>query len=101
MRFEQPSKRIDPFIGVLAGFAHPHRDIVLVAKVKILLNRPLIHRHPVLVKSIDQLPIKRRSENFEVGVPLRATQKDYVIPVHLSYSRPSSLGISPSETNRR
>src|SRR5713101_7730951 len=87
MRFEQLPKRIDPFIGVLAGFSHPYGDIVSITKVKILLDRVLIHGHPVFMKSVDKLPIKRRSENFEVGVPARTTQKDDVVPVHLSYSQ--------------
>src|SRR5256885_10605173 len=87
MRFKQPPKRINPFIGVLAGFAHPYRDIVFIAKVKILLDRLLIHGHPVLMKSVGELPIKGRSEDFEVRVPLGATQKDYVVTVHFSYSQ--------------
>src|SRR5712692_249692 len=87
MRFEQLPKRIDPFVGVLTGFAHPYRDIVFVTEGKILLDRLLIYRHPVLVKSVDELPIKGWSKYLEVGIPLRAPQKDNVIPVHLSYAR--------------
>src|SRR5437016_5191066 len=87
MRFQQSPKRIDPLVGVLAGFAHPYWDIVFVTKGKVLLDRILVHRHPVFVKSIDELAIEGRPKNFEVGIPLRATQKDDVIPVYLSYSR--------------
>ena len=86
MRLQQPPKSVDPFVGVLAGFAQPYRDVVFVPKGKILLDCLLIYRRSILVKGIDELPIKGRSKNFEVAVPLRAAEKDDVIAVHLPYS---------------
>ena len=87
MSFEQLPKRFDPLIGVLSGLTHPDRHIVSIAKRKIFLDGVLIHRHPVLMKSVGELSIKGRPKNFEIGVLLRAAQKDDVISIHLSYSR--------------
>src|SRR5207244_7545233 len=68
MSLKQLSVRLNPFIGVLARLAHPDRNIVLLTKVQILLNRFLFYRYPVFVKRVGELPIKGWTKDFEVAV---------------------------------
>jgi cytochrome oxidase assembly protein ShyY1 len=59
---------------------------VFVAKIEVLLNGPFVHVHPVLVKGVSNLIVKRRAKNFEVAVPLRAAKKDQMVFVDLAYT---------------
>src|SRR5262249_3944132 len=80
----QTAKRIYPFVSVLSRFSHPNRNIVFITKGEIFPDRCLVHRHPVLVKSIRELRVERWAKDFEVGVPLGTAQKDYVVSIHLT-----------------
>src|SRR6185437_675764 len=83
---QQRPEGSNPLVGVFAGLTHPHRHIVFLAKIQILLNGPLIYVHPVFMKSVDEFCVKGRSKNFEVRVPLCTTKKDDVVTVDLSYA---------------
>jgi hypothetical protein len=57
---------------------------MFVAKIKILLDGPFVHFHPILMESVDEFSVKGWPEDFEIVAPLRPAQKDEVIPVDLS-----------------
>ena len=59
---------------------------MFVAKFEVLLNGPFVHVHPVLVKGVGELIVKRRTKDFEVAVPLRAAKKDQMVFVDLAYT---------------
>src|ERR1700754_965629 len=59
---------------------------MFVAKIEELLNGPFVDVHPVLVKGVGKLIVKRRTKNFEVAVPLRAAKKDQMVFVDLAYT---------------
>src|SRR6478672_10177577 len=57
---------------------------MLVAEIHILLNSPLIHVHPVLMKRINQFRVERWPKDLEISVPSCATQKHELGSVDLS-----------------
>src|SRR2546427_544359 len=74
--FQQGPEGSDPLIRIFTRLSHPNRHIVFVTEIKVLLNGSFVHVHPILVKSVGELIVKRRPKNFEVAVPLRAAEQD-------------------------
>src|SRR4030095_14806858 len=76
------SIRRNPFVRILTRLTHPHRYVVVVAKIQILLYRLLVHGHPVFVKGVGKFVVERWTKYFEVVVPLRAAKKDDVVLIN-------------------
>jgi hypothetical protein len=81
----------DPLVGVLARFAHPDWHAMDFAKIHVLLDFPLLGRHPVLVKGVHHVRIERRAEDRKIRVPLRSAENHDVVFVHLAKDCDNSL----------
>ena len=75
----------DPLIGIFPGLAHPDRHVIAFAEINVLPYYALIRRRPIFVESVCGVRIERLAEDGEVSVPLRATKKENVVGINLSY----------------
>ncbi len=75
----------DPIIGILAGLSHPDGHIILFAKVEVLSQYGFVRGRPIFVKGVGNVGIERFAKDGKIGVPLRATKKENVVSVYLSY----------------
>ena len=80
--FKQRPEGGHPFILIFARLAHPDGHVVLVAEIDIFLDGLLLHVHPIFMKGVSQPLVKRRPEDFEIGIPLCPSEKDHVIFIH-------------------
>src|SRR5215469_9741987 len=64
----------DPVVGVLPGFTHPDRHIILFPKVDVLSYHAFIWSRPVFVEGVGDVRVKGLAEDREVAVPLRTPE---------------------------
>ena len=90
MLIKQFPEFFHPFIVIFSAFTHQDRHIKPGPEVDVFLYFLLHRGHPVLMKGIDQLIIKRLGKDREIGFPYCTPDKNDMVSINLpdSFSDP-------------